>query len=334
MKEYALQGIGKRGIAGGMNEANDVLGMRVEAVEEVVVKGVRQYGASKAELMGDEVNKLKGRARSLANLKGARRSDEVVEMSKRAAADEAERKRAAKEGAAQNVGMKAGMGMGLAVDGRGTTGPLMGMGEYAVKNGAVGREIYARKLPAEVYEYLSKGVNKNDILNDFWRIGQLPANRISEIFLEGEKPVGVVHQLMAKCWLRFLEEADASVLFKFADYLIGRGDKVKVAKMVGSVGAVYDAHEVDVTFSGVGGGMTATAVGDEAGASGEKLGAGGEFNRGLRGLGVKERLKILAAQRAIKEDEEVKRREEEDAVRAAEEAAAQASVKDSDGKGN
>ena len=42
MKEYALQGIGKRGIAGGMNEANDVLGMRVEAVEEVVVKGVRQ----------------------------------------------------------------------------------------------------------------------------------------------------------------------------------------------------------------------------------------------------------------------------------------------------
>ena len=334
MKEYALQGIGKRGIAGGMNEANDVLGMRVEAVEEVVVKGVRQYGASKAELMGDEVNKLKGRARSVANLKGARRSDEVVEMSKRAAADEAERKRAAREGAAQNVGMKAGMGMGLCVDGRGTTGPLMGMGEHVVKNGAVGREIYARKLPAEVYEYLSKGVNKNDILNDFWRIGQLPAGRISEIFLEGEKPVGVVHQLMAKCWLRFLEEADASVLFKFADYLIGRGDKVKVAKMVGSVGAVYDAHEVDVTFSGVGGGMTATAVGDEAGASGEKLGAGGEFNRGLRGLGVKERLKILAAQRAIKEDEEVKRREEEDAVRAAEEAAAQASVKDSDGKGN
>ena len=317
-----------------MNEANDVLGMRVEAVEEVVVKGVRRYGASKAELMGDEVNKLKGRARSVANLKGARRSDEVVEMSKRAAADEAERKRAAREGAAQNVGMKAGMGMGLAVDGRGTTGLLMGMGEHVVKNGAVGREIYARKLPAEVYEYLSKGVNKNDILNDFWRIGQLPAGRISEIFLEGEKPVGVVHQLMAKCWLRFLEEADASVLFKFADYLIGRGDKVKVAKMVGSVGAVYDAHEVDVTFSGVGGGMAATAVGDEAGASGEKLGAGGEFNRGLRGLGVKERLKILAAQRAIKEDEEVKRREEEDAVRAAEEAAAQASVKDSDGKGN
>ena len=101
---------------------------------------------------------------------------------------------------------------------------------------------------------MSKGVNKNDILNDFWRIGQLPAKRISEIFLEGEKPVGVVHQLMAKCWLRFLEEADASVLFKFADYLIGRGDKVKVAKMVGSVGAVYDAHEVDATFSGVGGG--------------------------------------------------------------------------------
>lgn len=316
-----------------MNEANDVLGMRVEAVEEVVVKGVRRYGASKAELMGDEVNKLKGRERSMANLKGARRSDEVVEMSKRAAANEAERKRAAKEGAAQNVGMKAGMGLGLCVDGRGTTGPLMGLGEYAVKSGAVGREIYARKLPAEVYEYLSKGVNKNDILNDFWRIGQLPAGRISEIFLEGEKPVGVVHQLMAKCWLRFLEEADASVLFKFADYLIGRGDKVKVAKMVGGVGAVYDAHEVDVTFSGVGGGAMA-AAGDEAAASGEKLGAGGEFNRGLRGLGVKERLKILAAQRAIKEDEEVKRREEEDAVRAAEEAAAQASVKDSDGKGN
>ena len=314
-----------------MNNVNEELGEAVEKVDEVVVVGVRQYGASKAELMGDAVNKLKGRERSMANLKGARRSDEVVEMSKRAAANEAERKRAAAEGAAQNVGMKAGMGLGLCVDGRGTTGPLMGLGEYAVKSGAVGREIYARKLPAEVYEYLSKGVNKNDILNDFWRIGQLPAKRISEIFLEGEKPVGVVHQLMAKCWLRFLEEADASVLFKFADYLIGRGDKVKVAKMVGGVGAVYDAHEVDVTFSGVGGGAMA-AAGDEAAASGEKLGAGGEFNRGLRGLGVKERLKILAAQRAIKEDEEVKRREEEDAQAAAEEAAAQASVKDSDGK--
>ncbi len=314
-----------------MNEANEALEKRVEAVDEVVVKGVRQYGASKAELLGKDVEKLKGKERRLANLKGARRSDAVVEMSKREIADRAERERAAKEGMAQNVGMRAGMGMGLALDGRGTTGPLMGVGEYAVREGAVGREIYARKLPAEVYEYLSKGVNKNDILNDFWRIGQLPAKRISEIFLEGEKPVGVVHQLMAKCWLRFLDEADASVLFKFADYLIGRGDKVKVAKMVGSVGAVYDAHEVDATFSGVGGGGM-VAVGDEAAASGEKLGAGGEFNRGLRGLGVKERLKILAAQRAIKEDEEVKRREEEDAQAAAEEAAAQASVKDSDGK--
>ena len=70
-----------------MNEANEALEKRVEAVDEVVVKGVRQYGASKAELLGKDVEKLKGKERSMANLKGARRSDEVVAMSKREAAD-------------------------------------------------------------------------------------------------------------------------------------------------------------------------------------------------------------------------------------------------------
>ena len=342
-------------------EISDVV-ERCAEKEEVVV-GVRAYAPSAAETMSEaELAALSGKERKLANLKGPRRANVVVAMGReeaegmglkegtgvygkkgelelkslaKRAAEEAERIRAKEEGAAQNIGKKNGMGLGTTFDRGMAMGPLMGMGKYEVVDGEEAkRRIYARKLPAEVYEYLSKGVDKNEILNDFWRIGQLPPESIEKIFLRSEKRIGVVHQLMAKCWLRYMEEANGDVLFKFADYLMGKAGRKAKGRILKQVGNVFDAEEVEAGFEvgagtvaqgavGGGGGVgdTAIVVHEEG-----KTTSGGEFTRPLASMGVRARLAILARQRAVEEDAEVKAREEADYAKAKEEEAAQADV--------
>lgn len=101
------------------------------------------------------------------------------------------------------------------------------------------------------------------------------------------------------------------------------------------VGNVFDAEEVEAGFAagagtvvggdavgvGGGGGDTAIVVHEEG-----KTTSGGEFTRPLASMGVRARLAILARQRAVEEDAEVKAREEADYAKAKEEEAAQADV--------